>query len=962
MSLKRITKYQNPSNPLPTLEDVLNQQYTEEELQAYKQREEKRKQERAKRFNTSNATRALMSLSSGPAVPGDVPVLDESTLDLLAEGKIKEANQNQQQIDKNKTIASASILSLPLMAGEFATYGALGGLTRLGAGAAGSAAGSWLLGKAGEAGDRLFKTTWIKPVAQTVGGFAGFGTGMKLGYKSLLNYTAKHPFKINNFLVGDVNKFVGDIAETALKNNVRNFNISGNSNEQIIPSQNQLFRSVVYKGGQVKDPYFSFFTTDPKYAKQYGPVRQFLLEQRGPVSIAKEPMIGSSDIVSNDMFINRNGIPDGRIILGHDAITSDIPIKSNGIEILSYGKPSTIKVVNQPSATTYEIRSLRVPNDRPITEAERLGIPKGERNQPAPKNPIQVTLVNRGDEYVPVEDGMFTFESPEKAKKLASIHFTQHTPVTAHGGGNWDSKSTTLLLPYGNMRKATYPLNLDIMDTFFPNYNGLKVKTNGAKVLTSDKNIYDYYKSRGVDVEFSEEAAKLREQYDVLYDKFNKYMKAHKWWPDDYSNDLSNQIDDLGSKIGNIHETFVEQNRIQPSVSGLKRLEKIEGLPIRIEEVEDIATPIERKLGFTYHSTPTIHSSLIEMTPESYYYNELPWQQREFVDWINKHKADYRKVEDLRPSISVAPMTEIESELNSIPPEGFEKPTGLTKMNADLNLFRLQNSKERPILFNKVQDHDNIPVYGQIYPTKEMSLLKNVIEKRIQRFQKKQSIKDFKDLPGKEDRLFDQLLLDNVDKKPIYLTYDDSPSSWLGWFSPKTGKSYINVAKQEPSGLTSLLLHEGVMHPTDDVAGSLSTKTGNIPIINLYKGVSKPSFLKTYPDFTDFSQNWTEARATNGELIHLINTKIAKQFNLPIEHVYRNPKLLEQYVDHNLKTPEDVIKILNDLQSSYSLDYAKRFDAMDAKQKEIYSRRIKDMIKRYPVWLGVLPFLDQEKK
>lgn len=140
--LKRITKHQNPSNPLPTLEDILNQQYTEEELQAYKQREEKRKQERAKRFNTSNATRALMSLSSGPAVPGDAPVLDESTLDLLAEGKIKEAKQNQTEIDKNKTITSASILSLPLMAGEFATYGALGGLARLTAGTAGSTAGS----------------------------------------------------------------------------------------------------------------------------------------------------------------------------------------------------------------------------------------------------------------------------------------------------------------------------------------------------------------------------------------------------------------------------------------------------------------------------------------------------------------------------------------------------------------------------------------------------------------------------------------------------------------------------------------------------------------------------------------------------------------------------------------------------------------------------------------------------
>jgi hypothetical protein len=44
-----------------------------------------------------------------------------------------------------------------------------------------------------------------------------------------------------------------------------------------------------------------------------------------------------------------------------------------------------------------------------------------------------------------------------------------------------------------------------IMDTFFPNYKGLTISSRGAKTLTGDKKTYDYYKSKGLDVEFSPE-------------------------------------------------------------------------------------------------------------------------------------------------------------------------------------------------------------------------------------------------------------------------------------------------------------------------------------------------------------------------------------------------------------------------------------------------------------------------
>jgi hypothetical protein len=89
--------------------------------------------------------------------------------------------------------------------------------------------------------------------------------------------------------------------------------------------------------------------------------------------------------------------------------------------------------------------------------------------------------------------------------------------------------STTLMLPYGNVRKTVAPLNIEVMDTFFPNYNGLQIKTDGAKVLTTDKRIFDYYTKHGVNVEFSDRLARLRRKYRIASKMRNSYEKAHNY-------------------------------------------------------------------------------------------------------------------------------------------------------------------------------------------------------------------------------------------------------------------------------------------------------------------------------------------------------------------------------------------------------------------------------------------------
>lgn len=74
---------------------------------------------------------------------------------------------------------AAGLLTTPMLLGEIGTYGPLVGSLRLGTGTAGSAAGSYIAGKAGDFADKKLGTNWIGNTGRVLGGFAGFGAGMK---------------------------------------------------------------------------------------------------------------------------------------------------------------------------------------------------------------------------------------------------------------------------------------------------------------------------------------------------------------------------------------------------------------------------------------------------------------------------------------------------------------------------------------------------------------------------------------------------------------------------------------------------------------------------------------------------------------------------------------------------------------------------------------------------------------
>lgn len=203
------------------------------------------------------------------------------------------------------------------------------------------------------------------------------------------------------------NRFVGEIPfYSAPKTSVKSIQMEE-------PIAKTIFRANVYKGGEIVDPYNSFFTTDPEYAAQFGPVKQYIIEGKNP-SVAKEPLMGYRDPATMDMFVYRNiDNPESTIIIGKDAVTKDIPYQSKGIEVLSYGK-NNIKPVQKPKEITLD-KAINISNSKPkylgeftegsyispktsytsifmeeptmssskgLTEAEKLGIPKSLRSDP----------------------------------------------------------------------------------------------------------------------------------------------------------------------------------------------------------------------------------------------------------------------------------------------------------------------------------------------------------------------------------------------------------------------------------------------------------------------------------------------------------------------------------------------------------------------------------------------------
>lgn len=154
-------------------------------------------------------------------------------------------------------------------------------------------------------------------------------------------------------------------ADGLIYNNV--YDNGYNSNQVILSFKqpdNYLLTARAYKGGPRTSSNYEFFTTDPKYAYNYGQVRPYYIKSRFPI-VTQKPLMGYRDPATMDMFIgniSKNKHSDA--IIGHDKVTGEFPYTSKGDEIIIFN-PDQAKLID----TSSKLSSL-----------EKAGVPKIERN------------------------------------------------------------------------------------------------------------------------------------------------------------------------------------------------------------------------------------------------------------------------------------------------------------------------------------------------------------------------------------------------------------------------------------------------------------------------------------------------------------------------------------------------------------------------------------------------------
>ena len=298
-----------------------------------------------------------------------------------------------------------------------------------------------------------------------------------------------------------------------------------------------------------------------------------------------------------------------------------------------------------------------------LSEAERVGVPRGERNirqHGSPKAPYyDYSLLNRSYEpWIINEKGQFVFDSPDKAKKLSTIHFSLNEPVRSHIQGSWDDAPTVTILPYRNMRSQAAPADVAIMDVFFPNYKGLKVSSRGSKTLTGDRTTFDYYKSHGVDVEFSSELESLRKELEIIKKRLEEIppeerYKVEAWDVPDYVRDLYKRQEEITDEMDRIVRDWSKKNtKYIPSFEKLNEFGKAEGFDMDNYPYW-FGTPIrdndrmgKLSLDYEWVSDPSNHAGAVQQPKvalkSALEYNARP-EYIEWLKWLINHQADYRK-------------------------------------------------------------------------------------------------------------------------------------------------------------------------------------------------------------------------------------------------------------------------------------------------------------------------------
>ena len=208
-------------------------------------------------------------------------------------------------------------------------------------------------------------------------------------------------------------------------------------------------------------------------------------------------------------------------------------------------------------------------NARPskLSLAERLGVPKAERNlrQRHPNYgtvtevPDNVYIINRTSEPLDFSQGKLVWKYPkvyaEDGHKRFTNHWSFHEPVGDHTSGAWSLAPTTILYPYKQaVWDNGFPINADIMDTYWANPNYFTLQGDKVKILTSDLDQYKILKKQGIDVEFSKEGSdmlsRIKQNPKLRNELTTQHAKIHEDWVKNYTKDTDlNFYNELNEEI-----------------------------------------------------------------------------------------------------------------------------------------------------------------------------------------------------------------------------------------------------------------------------------------------------------------------------------------------------------------------------------------------------------------------------
>lgn len=280
-----------------------------------------------------------------------------------------------------------------------------------------------------------------------------------------------------------------------------------------------------------------------------------------------------------------------------------------------------IELIYQPPKRQIGKTSLKF-YERPqskLTEAEKAGIPKGDRNQSLKTNPlagveseVDTYLINRTNTPFTFVDGKLVWMpgNARSGESRATVHFTTDQPVIDHGSGSWAAASETFLTPYQQVvRDNGMPMNIEPMDTWFSNQYPFIIRQNGSRIFTSNPRNYYKYLQQGIDVETSKEAQEIYQQIqkamkerDILEQAFVKTGYAigspEQQALIKYSAEV---LDPLLRKHDIIHRNWVKANNRRPTLDTYKQLEKETGL---ISGVTDYRGKMD------YYNAPATHSNI----------------------------------------------------------------------------------------------------------------------------------------------------------------------------------------------------------------------------------------------------------------------------------------------------------------------------------------------------------------